>query len=193
MTTHPSCDCHLKANLLWRRYGRKSKRYSGTVMRWLRDQTYRISRLTSKQTIALAVSNAGTLMATACKSTTPEHALIRLYDTERFLPYGEPLSGHSLTIVRIVFNRDDRLILSVSKDRTWCLFERTKSWWLYMNDYRCAHLSLQMGIRCAAPQRHMHGSSGTVLGCTKRIHSSPLAVISRWVFVPMVTSSVTVS
>lgn len=67
-------------------------------------------------------------MATACKSTTPEHALIRLYDTESFLPYGEPLAGHSLTVVRIAFNRDDRLILSVSKDRTWCLFERTESW-----------------------------------------------------------------
>lgn len=81
-----------------------------------------------KQSITLAVSNARTLIATACQSTTPDHALIRLYDTERFLPYGEPLSGHSLTVVRITFNRDDRLILSVSKDRTWCLFERTESW-----------------------------------------------------------------
>ena len=81
------------------------------------------------------MSNARTLIATACKSTTPEHASIRLYDTERFLPYGGPLSGHLLTVVRIAFNRDDRLILSVSKDRTWCLFERTESGLQYVFDY----------------------------------------------------------
>ncbi|KAL1760072.1 quinon protein alcohol dehydrogenase-like superfamily [Schizophyllum commune] len=74
--------------------------------------------------IALAASNSKKIIATACKATTPEHAVVRLHDTERWQPVGQPLPGHSLTVTRIAFSPDDSLILSVSRDRTWRLFAR---------------------------------------------------------------------
>jgi elongator complex protein 2 len=49
--------------------------------------------------------------------------VIRLYDTGKWQPIYEPLSGHSLTVTRIAFSPDDRLILSVSRDRSWRLYE----------------------------------------------------------------------
>lgn len=75
------------------------------------------------KSISLAVSNSRKLVATACKATTVEHAVVRVYDTEKWQPVGQPLEGHSLTVTRIAFSPDDRFILSVSRDRTWRLFE----------------------------------------------------------------------
>lgn len=74
--------------------------------------------------IALAASNSKHLIATACKATTAEHAVVRLHDTVRWQPVGEPLAGHSLTVTRIAFSPDDNLILTVSRDRTWRLFSK---------------------------------------------------------------------
>ncbi|PCH41385.1 hypothetical protein WOLCODRAFT_89239 [Wolfiporia cocos MD-104 SS10] len=76
------------------------------------------------ESISLAVSNDKKLMATACKATSPEHAVVRVYDTEKFQPVGQPLPGHSLTVTRIEFSPEDRFILTVSRDRSWRLFER---------------------------------------------------------------------
>ena len=52
-----------------------------------------------------------------------EHALVRVYDTRSYKIVGEPLQGHILTVTRISFSPDDKLILTVSRDRTWRLFE----------------------------------------------------------------------
>ena len=52
-----------------------------------------------------------------------EHAVVRIYDTRSYKVFGEPLQGHILTVTRISFSPDDRLILTVSRDRTWRLFE----------------------------------------------------------------------
>ena len=76
------------------------------------------------QSISLAVSNDRKLAATACKATSPEHAVVRVYDTEKWQPLGEPLAGHSLTVTGIAFSPDDRYVLTISRDRTWRLFER---------------------------------------------------------------------
>ncbi|KAF7301320.1 hypothetical protein MIND_00697100 [Mycena indigotica] len=78
---------------------------------------------TTFQSMSLAVSNSRKLIATACKASTAEHAVVRVYDTERWQPVGEPLRGHTLTVTRIAFSPDDRFILSVSRDRSWRLFE----------------------------------------------------------------------
>ncbi|KAI0722960.1 WD40 repeat-like protein [Earliella scabrosa] len=76
------------------------------------------------ESIALAVSNNKQYIATACKATTPEHAVVRIYDTQTWQPFGQPLAGHNLTVTQIAFSPDDALILSVSRDRTWRLFEK---------------------------------------------------------------------
>jgi elongator complex protein 2 len=62
-------------------------------------------------------------LATACKATTAEHAVVRVYNTENYQLVGQPLEGHSLTVTRIAFSPDDKFVLSVSRDRSWRLFE----------------------------------------------------------------------
>ncbi|RPD61869.1 WD40 repeat-like protein [Lentinus tigrinus ALCF2SS1-7] len=79
------------------------------------------------ESIALAVSNNKQYIATACKATTPEHAIVRVYDTQTWQLFGEPLAGHSLTVTQLAFSPDDSHILSVSRDRTWRLFEKSDS------------------------------------------------------------------
>ncbi|KAF7433336.1 hypothetical protein PC9H_005286 [Pleurotus ostreatus] len=75
------------------------------------------------ESIALASSTSKHLIATACRATSAEHAVVRIYDTEKYKLVGEPLQGHSLTVTRIAFSPDDRYILSVSRDRSWMLSE----------------------------------------------------------------------
>ncbi|KAH8830798.1 WD40-repeat-containing domain protein [Flagelloscypha sp. PMI_526] len=71
------------------------------------------------ESISLTVSSSRHLIATVCKSTTPEHAGIRLYNTTDWRPVGNPLMGHTLTVTRIAFSPNDKYILSVSRDRSW--------------------------------------------------------------------------
>ncbi|KAF8351519.1 WD40-repeat-containing domain protein [Amanita rubescens] len=75
------------------------------------------------ESITLGVSSSRHLIATACKATSSEHAVIRLYDAQTFRHVGQPLPGHNLTVTRIAFSPDDRYLLSVSRDRSWRLFE----------------------------------------------------------------------
>ncbi|KAH9938447.1 WD40-repeat-containing domain protein [Fomitopsis serialis] len=69
------------------------------------------------ESISSAVSSSKKLFASACKATTPEHAVVRVYDTEKWQPFGQPLAGHTLTVTRIAFSPDDRYVLTVSRDR----------------------------------------------------------------------------
>ncbi|KAF8761799.1 WD40 repeat-like protein [Rhizoctonia solani] len=72
----------------------------------------------------LAVSPSGSLVATACRATSANHAVVRLHASSNWQPIGKPLSGHSLTITRIAFSHDERMILSASRDRSWRLFRQ---------------------------------------------------------------------
>ncbi|KAI9067625.1 WD40 repeat-like protein [Trametes sanguinea] len=78
------------------------------------------------ESIALAVSNNKQYIATACKATSAEHAVVRVYETQTWQLVGQPLPGHNLTVTRIAFSPDDSLILSVSRDRSWRLFEKSE-------------------------------------------------------------------
>lgn len=49
--------------------------------------------------------------------------MIRIYGTENYRPFGQPLLGHILTVTRIAFSPDDKMVLSVSRDRSWRLFQ----------------------------------------------------------------------
>jgi WD40 repeat protein len=69
-----------------------------------------------------ATSSTGRLVASSCRAATPEHAVVRIFDAGSWTPVGQPLSGHSLTITSIRFSPDDRMILTVSRDRSWHLF-----------------------------------------------------------------------
>lgn len=84
--------------------------------------------------VAVASAHSSPLIATACKATAPEHAVVRLYSTDSWQPVGTVLDGHSLTITKLVFSPAskgdksdaDKWLLSVSRDRSWRLYERSE-------------------------------------------------------------------
>ena len=72
----------------------------------------------------LAASHDGSVVASACKASSTNHAVIRLFETARWTELKPPLTAHSLTATRLRFSPDDRLLLSVGRDRQWAVFER---------------------------------------------------------------------
>lgn len=74
---------------------------------------------------AVATSHDRTLIATACKATSIDHAVIRLYDTSDWHEVRPPLTAHSLTITSLAFSGDDRYLLSVGRDRQWAIFKHS--------------------------------------------------------------------
>ncbi|KAK3308066.1 WD40-repeat-containing domain protein [Chaetomium strumarium] len=72
----------------------------------------------------LAASHDGTLIASACKASSINHAVIRLFETRRWTEVRPPLPAHTLTVTRVRFSPDDRFLLSVGRDRQWAVFER---------------------------------------------------------------------
>jgi elongator complex protein 2 len=76
---------------------------------------------------ALASSHDGTLVATACKASSIDHAVIRLFETRTWHEVKPPLMAHALTIARLRFSRDDGRLLSIGRDRQWAVFQRGES------------------------------------------------------------------
>jgi elongator complex protein 2 len=69
----------------------------------------------------MAASHSGNLLATSCRATTAEHAVVRLVSTSTWDTVSI-LAGHSLTVTRIQFSPDDAYILTCSRDRGWRVF-----------------------------------------------------------------------
>ncbi|KXJ92971.1 WD40-repeat-containing domain protein [Microdochium bolleyi] len=72
----------------------------------------------------LAASHDGRLVASACRASSLNHAVIRLFETERWTEVRPPLAAHTLTATRLRWSGDDRHLLSVGRDRAWAVFER---------------------------------------------------------------------
>jgi elongator complex protein 2 len=102
--SHPPFEDHLARHLLW---PEKEKLYG---------HGYEIS--------AVAVSRNGGLVATACRASSLDHAVIRLYTTKDWLEVKPPLKAHSLTVTALQFSPDDKYLLSVGRDRQWVIWER---------------------------------------------------------------------
>jgi elongator complex protein 2 len=101
---HPPLEEHLARHTLW---PEQEKLYG---------HGYEIS--------AVAASHDGSLVATACKASSIDHAVIRLYETKEWRGVKPPLTAHSLTMTSLAFSGDDRYLLSVGRDRQWAIFER---------------------------------------------------------------------
>ncbi|XP_031441816.1 elongator complex protein 2 isoform X2 [Clupea harengus] len=71
----------------------------------------------------LASDAARTLVASACKATKAEHASILLWSASSWRQL-QSLPCHSLTVTQMAFSPDSRLLLAVSRDRTWSLWRR---------------------------------------------------------------------
>ncbi|XP_067267372.1 elongator complex protein 2 isoform X3 [Chanodichthys erythropterus] len=71
----------------------------------------------------LASDSAKTVVASACKASKPEHAAILLWSTTSWKQL-QSLPCHSLTVTQMAFSPNGRLLLAVSRDRTWSLWRR---------------------------------------------------------------------
>ena len=103
-TLHPSFEDVLSRHTLW---PEREKLYG---------HGYEIS--------ALAASHDGSIIATACKASSVDHAVIRIYETKDWREVKPPLANHSLTITCLRFSEDDSSLLSGSRDRGWAVFGR---------------------------------------------------------------------
>ncbi|KAJ8932764.1 hypothetical protein NQ314_014466 [Rhamnusium bicolor] len=74
---------------------------------------------------SLAASPDGKYLASACKSTKPEHSAVLLWDTSNWKQI-QKLISHTLTVVQLQFSPDSKNLLSVSRDRRWSLFSRNE-------------------------------------------------------------------
>ncbi|KAH0495253.1 hypothetical protein TgHK011_008818 [Trichoderma gracile] len=72
----------------------------------------------------LAASHDGKLIASACKASSLNHAVIRIFETDKWTELRPPLAAHTLTATRLRFSSDDRYLLSVGRDRQWAVFEQ---------------------------------------------------------------------
>lgn len=101
----PPLEDHLARHTLWPEYEK------------LYGHGYEIS--------AVAVSHDRSLIATACKASSIDHAVIRLYDAKNEWREIKPsLTAHSLTITSLCFSNSDTYLLSVGRDRQWAVFKR---------------------------------------------------------------------
>ncbi|CAL9728090.1 elongator complex protein 2 [Monosporozyma unispora] len=76
------------------------------------------------ETTCLDVTSDGQLVASACRSNTPQHSVIRIFDTKTWLEMKPTLGFHSLTITRLRFSHDGKYLLAVCRDRKWSVWER---------------------------------------------------------------------
>lgn len=66
----------------------------------------------------------GSLIATACRSNSAKHAVIRIFNAAKnYLLVDTVLEGHSLTITSMEFSPDGQYLLAVSRDRQFSLWK----------------------------------------------------------------------
>ena len=73
---------------------------------------------------AVAASGDGRVIATACKASSLDHAVIRLYETTTWRESQPSLKAHTLTVTCLRFSDDSEFLLSVGRDRRWAVFYR---------------------------------------------------------------------
>lgn len=73
---------------------------------------------------SLAYDPGSKILASSCKASKADYANILLWDTISWKLIGS-LEGHALTITQMEFSYSGKYLLSVSRDRSWCLFEQT--------------------------------------------------------------------
>ncbi|XP_029022955.1 elongator complex protein 2 [Betta splendens] len=71
----------------------------------------------------LASDSSKTVVASACKASKAEHAALLLWSAATWRRL-QTLPCHALTVTQMAFSPDARLLLAVSRDRTWSLWSR---------------------------------------------------------------------
>ncbi|GAB7365470.1 hypothetical protein MBLNU230_g6543t1 [Neophaeotheca triangularis] len=127
---HPPFEDHLARHTLWPEHEK------------LYGHGYEIS--------AAATSPDGSLIATASKASTIDHAVIRLFETREWREVKPPLAAHTLTVTALAFSGDSQYLLSVGRDRQLAVFARSEE------------LGLQYQLLVSNPKAH----SRMVLDCS---------------------------
>lgn len=71
-----------------------------------------------------ATSPSGSLIASACRSNSARHAVIRVFNVaENYQQCSQVLEGHNLTITSLEFSSDGKYLMSVSRDRQFSLWK----------------------------------------------------------------------
>ena len=109
--------------------------------------------------ISQAASNDdGTILATACKASSTDHAVIRLYDTREWREIKPSLVAHSLTVTRLAFScRGQHYLLSVGRDRQWTVFRRDEDKLKVWNNFQAfpkAHARMILDAAWSPVSRH---------------------------------------
>lgn len=79
----------------------------------------------SFEVYTLSASHKGDMFASANISKTEKYAKLLIWDPD-LNTVVQRLDGHKLTIVQIEFSYDDSMILTVSRDQSWCLYKRVE-------------------------------------------------------------------
>lgn len=66
----------------------------------------------------------GRFVASCCKATSEDHAVVRIHDRHQNWKECAVLQGHSLSITRIQWSMDSRFVLTCSRDRSWRMYEK---------------------------------------------------------------------
>ncbi|CBQ69610.1 related to ELP2-29 kDa subunit of elongator and elongating RNA polymerase II holoenzyme [Sporisorium reilianum SRZ2] len=66
----------------------------------------------------------GRFVASCCKATSQDHAVVRIHDRGQNWRECAVLEGHTLSITRIQWSMDSRFVLTCSRDRSWRMFEK---------------------------------------------------------------------
>lgn len=72
---------------------------------------------------AIALDCTGRLLASACKSITKEHSTVFLWDLDKKCKT-QSLEFHNLGVTDLAFSPDGQWLVTVSRDRSWCLYQK---------------------------------------------------------------------
>ena len=76
---------------------------------------------------AVAASHDGSIVSTACKASSVDHAVIRIYETKTWHEVPQRIKIHTLTVTCLRFSDDDKYLLSVGRDRQWAVSKRKET------------------------------------------------------------------
>ncbi|KAH7318546.1 elongator protein 2 [Stachybotrys elegans] len=109
----------------------------------------------------LAASHDGKLVASACKASSVNHAVIRLFETDRWTEVKPPLTAHSLTAARVRFSPSDEHLLSVGRDRQFAVFKKSsEGGYQLLHANAKAHSRMILDAAWAPSQTPMFATAG---------------------------------
>lgn len=75
--------------------------------------------------LCVASNHSGSLVASACKSREERFASVWLWNSSDWSAAQSPLEGHKSSVVQLAFAPNDAFLVSVSRDRQFCVYEKT--------------------------------------------------------------------